>query len=80
MFLKRFRRLTKIVHKDVGKFDRFLNFGCGSGGFLLAMDHPAGVGFELGAAGTFSVGLLRLQRGDSLKFWEPRALRKGASI
>jgi len=53
---QRFRRLAKTVRNDVGNFDRFLDFGCGSGGFLLAMNDPAGVGFEVGEAGSFPVG------------------------
>ena len=45
---RRFGRLAKFVRNDAGKFDRFLDFGCGRGGFLAAMDEPSGVGFEVG--------------------------------
>ncbi len=53
---RRFRRLARNVRNDVGNFGRFLDFGCGRGGFLLAMNDPAGVGFEVGAPSVFSVG------------------------
>ena len=63
---RRFRRLAKIVRKDVGRFDRFLDFGCGRGGFLVAMDDPSGIGFELGETGTLSVGRSQIKTGHLL--------------
>jgi SAM-dependent methyltransferase len=63
---RRFRRLAKFVRADVGEFDRFLDFGCGSGGFLIAMDDPAGVGFEVGEPGAFSAGRSQVRTGNFL--------------
>jgi SAM-dependent methyltransferase len=60
---RRFRRLAKNVRSDVGRFGRFLDFGCGRGGFLLAMNDPMGVGFEVGEPGTFSVGPCQVTTG-----------------
>ena len=53
--MRRFRRLVGFVRRD-GASGRFLDFGCGRGGFLAAMDDPSGVGFEVGAVGTHAVG------------------------
>ena len=53
---RRFRRLAKNVRLDAGSFDRFLDFGCGRGGFLVVMNDPAGCGFEVGDPSVFSVG------------------------
>ncbi len=75
---QRFLRLSKIVRKDVGKFDRFLDFGCGSGGFLLAMDDPAGVGFELGKAGVSSVGASQVTTGRLLEVIGSKGFEKGS--
>lgn len=60
---RRFRRLAKLVREDVGEFDRFLDFGCGSGGFLVAMDDPSGIGLELGESGTLPVGRSQIKTG-----------------
>ncbi len=53
---RRFRRLAKYVLQDVGSRRRFLDFGCGRGGFLEAMNDPAGHGFEVGDASQFMAG------------------------
>jgi SAM-dependent methyltransferase len=53
---RRFRRLAKYVRQDVGNRQRFLDFGCGRGGFLAAMNDPAGHGFEVGAPSKFMAG------------------------
>jgi SAM-dependent methyltransferase len=60
---RRFSRLAKKVRSDVGRFDRFLDFGCGRGGFLSAMNDPAGVGFDVGEPGNFSVGPCQVTTG-----------------
>ncbi len=75
---QRFRRLAKIVRDDVGKFDRFLDFGCGKGGFLLAMDDPAGVGFELGEAGALSIGPSQVKTGHFLELFGTEGFEKGS--
>ena len=75
---QRFRRLAKIVRDDVGKFDRFLDFGCGNGGFLLAMDDPAGVGFELGEAGALSIGPSQVKTGHFLELVGTEGFEKGS--
>ena len=75
---QRSRRLAKIVRNDIGKFDRFLDFGCGSGGFLLAMDDPAGVGFELGEPGVFSVGPSQVTTGRFLDVAGTDRFEKGS--
>jgi SAM-dependent methyltransferase len=75
---QRFRRLAKTVRNDVGKFDRFLDFGCGSGGFLLAMDDPAGVGFELGEAGVFSIGPSQVTTGRLFDVIGTNGFEKGS--
>lgn len=63
---RRFRRLAKVVRKDVGEVGRFLDFGCGRGGFLVAMDDPNGVGFELGERGSLTVGQSLIKTGHFL--------------
>jgi SAM-dependent methyltransferase len=63
---QRFRRLAKIVRTDVGQFNNFLDFGCGSGGFLVAMDDHTGVGFELGEPGAFFAGRSQVKTGHFL--------------
>jgi len=63
---RRFRRLANNVRSDVGGFGRFLDFGCGRGGFLLAMNDPMGVGFEVGEAAVLSVGPSRVTTGRFL--------------
>jgi SAM-dependent methyltransferase len=60
---RRFRRLAKLVRRDAGTFGRFLDFGCGRGGFLVAMNDHEGVGFELGEAGTLFVGRSKIKIG-----------------
>jgi SAM-dependent methyltransferase len=62
----RFSRLAKNVRSDIGEFGRFLDFGCGRGGFLLAMNDPAGVGFEVGAPAVFTVGPSQITTGNFL--------------
>lgn len=54
--MRRFRRLARYVRQDVGSGGRFLDFGCGRGGFLAAMDDPTGLGFDVGAPGAHRVG------------------------
>jgi len=63
---RRFKRLARLVRSDVGNVGRFLDFGCGRGGFLLAMDDPAGIGFELEERGIFSVGRSQIKTGHFL--------------
>jgi SAM-dependent methyltransferase len=63
---RRFSRLAKFVRKDVGSCSRFLDFGCGSGGFLAAMNDPAGVGFEVGDPGVHEVGPSKMVTGNFL--------------
>jgi SAM-dependent methyltransferase len=75
---QRFRHLAKIVRKDVGKFERFLDFGCGSGGFLLAMNDPAGVGFELGEPGAFSIGPSQVKTGHLFDILGTHGFEKGS--
>ena len=75
---RRFRRLARIVRADVGEFDRFLDFGCGRGGFLVAMDDPAGIGFELGEPGAFSVGRSVVKTGHFLDLAGGPGLEKGS--
>jgi SAM-dependent methyltransferase len=53
---RRFRRLAKYVRQDVDNRHRFLDFGCGRGGFLEAMNDPAGNGFEVGVPSKFMAG------------------------
>jgi SAM-dependent methyltransferase len=53
---RRFRRLAKYVRRYAGGGGRFLDFGCGRGGFLAAMGDPAGIGLEVGEPGMFRAG------------------------
>jgi SAM-dependent methyltransferase len=53
--MRRFHRLAGFVRDDAGS-GRFLDFGCGRGGFLSAMDDPSGVGFEVGPEGAHQAG------------------------
>jgi 2-polyprenyl-3-methyl-5-hydroxy-6-metoxy-1,4-benzoquinol methylase len=46
--MRRFHRLARYVRKDVGPNGRFLDFGCGTGGFLTAMNDRSGMGYEVG--------------------------------
>jgi SAM-dependent methyltransferase len=64
---RRFNRLARTVRNDVGNVGRFLDFGCGRGGFLLAMNDPAGVGFEVGAPAVFTVGPSQITTGNFLE-------------
>jgi SAM-dependent methyltransferase len=64
---RRFQHLARCVQQDVGSFGRFLDFGCGSGGFLTAVDDPSGSGFEVGAPATFTVGHSQVTTGN---FWD----------
>lgn len=75
---RRFRRLAKLVRKDVGHFDRFLDFGCGRGGFLLAMNDPKGVGFELGDPGMIDIGPSRIVTGHFLETAGSPGLENGS--
>lgn len=75
---RRFRRLARNVRGDVGKFGRFLDFGCGRGGFLLAMNDPAGVGFEVGEPAVFSVGPSHVTTGRFLDCAGGPGFEKGA--
>lgn len=75
---RRFRRLAKLVRNDVGTFDRYLDFGCGRGGFLVAMDEPSGVGFELGEPGTFSVGPSQIKTGHLFNVVGSPGFEKGS--
>jgi SAM-dependent methyltransferase len=61
--MRRFRRLARFVRRDVGQFRRFLDFGCGRGGFLVAMNDPGGLGFEVGEPSTFSVASSQITTG-----------------
>ena len=53
---RRFNRLARHVRRDVTEVGRFLDFGCGRGGFLIAMDDATGIGFEVGDPTTFNLG------------------------
>lgn len=61
---RRFRRLAKYVREDLAARDRFLDFGCGRGGFLVAMNNPAGLGFEVGEPGSFPAGPSKVVTGS----------------
>jgi 2-polyprenyl-3-methyl-5-hydroxy-6-metoxy-1,4-benzoquinol methylase len=63
---RRFRRLAENVRMDVAGITRFLDFGCGRGGFLRAMNDPGGVGFEVGEPGVFMVGPSHVTTGNFL--------------
>jgi len=75
---QRFRRLARWVRSDVGTFDRFLDFGCGSGGFLVAMNDRAGAGFEVGEPGAFSVGPSLVTTGDIFDVVGTAGFEKGS--
>ena len=60
---RRFGRLARYVRGDVGEGARFLDFGCGRGGFLTAMNDPLGTGFEVGEPSTYMVGPSRVTTG-----------------
>jgi SAM-dependent methyltransferase len=75
---RRFRRLAKIVRKDVGQVGRFLDFGCGRGGFLAAMDDPAGVGFEVGDPGVTAAGPSQIVTGRFFDVAGSQGFEKGS--
>jgi SAM-dependent methyltransferase len=75
---RRFRRLAAYVREDVGKVGRFLDFGCGAGSFLEAMNDPAGSGFEVGEKGTFVAGPSTVIRGRFLDLIGQEPLPYGA--
>jgi SAM-dependent methyltransferase len=60
---RRFGRLARYVRGDVEGRARFLDFGCGHGGFLAAMNDPLGTGFEVGQPSSFMVGPSRVTTG-----------------
>lgn len=74
---RRFRRLARVVRSDVGEVGRFLDFGCGRGGFLVAMDDSKGIGFELGERGIFSVGRSQIKTGHFLDMAGSPGFEKG---
>jgi SAM-dependent methyltransferase len=74
---QRFRRLAKIVRRDVGQLGHFLDFGCARGDFLVAMDDPAGVGFEVGEPGTSWAGRSRITTGHFLDVIGSPGFEKG---
>ena len=73
---RRFHRLAGFVSQDIGS-SRFLDFGCGRDEFLAAMDDPSGVGFQLGAAGTRTIGRWTIWTGGFVGLVGER-LRQGA--
>jgi SAM-dependent methyltransferase len=75
---RRFRRLAKNVRSDVGRFGRFLDFGCGRGGFLLAMNDPMGIGFEVGEPAASSVGPSQVTTGKFLDVSGGPGFEKGS--
>jgi len=75
---RRFRRLAKVVRQDVGQLGRFLDFGCGRGEFLMALDDPAGTGFEVGEPGTFLAGRSQVTTGHFLDVLGSPGFEKGS--
>ena len=64
----RFRRLAAIVRRHVPGGGDFVDFGCGDGGFLEAMNDPRGRGFEVGADGFRRAGPSQVVSGDWARF------------
>ncbi len=75
---RRFRRLASIVRSDAGEFGPFLDFGCGRGGFLHAMNDPAGVGFEVGEPAVHSIGPSQVTTGRLLDVAGSAGFEKGS--
>lgn len=61
----RFRRLAAFV-RQYSTPGAFLDFGCGRGRFLEAMNDPQGIGFEVGTAGEDQSSGFRIVTGDFL--------------
>jgi SAM-dependent methyltransferase len=62
--IARLQRLCTIVREYQSVNGPFLDFGCGDGVFLRQFDNPAGRGFEVGAAGRYTVGQCEVFTGD----------------
>jgi SAM-dependent methyltransferase len=75
---RRFSRLARCVRSDVGGRGRFLDFGCGQGGFLAAMNDPLGIGFEVGEPSTFMVGPSKVTTGRFFDVAGREPLENGA--
>jgi SAM-dependent methyltransferase len=76
--MQRFRRLARYIREDVGRGGRFLDFGCGKGGFLTAMNDPAGLGFEVGDSGTRTEGGYTIVTGKFFQLLGDEPLLDGA--
>jgi SAM-dependent methyltransferase len=74
----RFGRLKRYVRDDVSGRGRFLDFGCGRGGFLAAMNDPLGTGFEVGEPSTFMVGPSQVSTGKFFDVAGRPPFEKGA--